>query len=64
MNEGQIREDIEHLRSVCLKSAQDDGKNKFKKVKVDWYDVSCDAYNYHTYWMVFKHSSENIDLLK
>lgn len=32
MNEGQIREDIEHLRGACLK-AQDDGKNKFKKIK-------------------------------
>jgi hypothetical protein len=36
MNEGQIREDIEHLRSVCLKNSQDDSnKNKFKKVKTD-----------------------------
>lgn len=34
MSENQIREDIEHLRNVCLKAYQDDpSKNKFKKIK-------------------------------
>ena len=32
MNEGQIREDIEHLRTVCLKNIQEESsKNKYKK---------------------------------
>jgi len=34
MNEGQIREDIEYLRNVCLRAPQEDLlKGKFKKVK-------------------------------
>jgi hypothetical protein len=34
MNEGQIREDIEYLRNVCLRVPQEENlKGKFKKVK-------------------------------
>jgi hypothetical protein len=35
MNEGQIREDLEHLRNVCLKNVnvEEIAKNKGKKIK-------------------------------
>lgn len=34
MNESQIREDIEHLRTSCLRAPQEEVvKNKFKKIK-------------------------------
>jgi hypothetical protein len=34
MNESQIREDIEHLRTSCLRPPQEEVvKNKFKKIK-------------------------------
>jgi hypothetical protein len=36
MNESQIREDLDHLRTVCLRLPQEDTvKNRFKKVKIE-----------------------------